>query len=142
MYRDNERIKKMDESKKELSQARFSSLGSYKALYDYERVDAVYEGAPMEVWRGRVMIEPQMDNVPGMKKKVDTGWIFFTREYDDRNDWDRLYHEIEFNEELFGIPFILVPKEKLLFAYDPPPKEGIILPSPSIQFPRTRGGKR
>jgi len=31
--------------------------------------------------------------------------------------------------EWIGQPFILVPKDKLLFAYEPAPEGGIVLPS-------------
>jgi len=105
-----------------LNDARVYSFGNYKPLYDLKCVKG-------DVWRGRPVIEPQMTKLPGFNQKAfEATWIFFVRRYDDKNDWDRLYHEIELGPEWIGQPFILVPKDKLLFAYEPAPEGGIILP--------------
>lgn len=118
-----------EKEKPKLNDARYTSLGSYRALYDIRAVDE-----EKKIWKGRPIIDFSMQKMPGVQKASETAWVFFSREYDDRNDWDRLYHEIEIDdEEILGQPFILVPKEKILFAYDPPPV-GIILPHPGICY--------
>jgi len=116
------------EAKPELSNARVYSFGAYRLLYDIQCVDEA-----KQVWRGRPVFEPQMTKLPGFNQKAfDASWIFFSRRYDSKNDWDRLYCEIEMGAEWIGQPFVLVPKEKLLFAYEPAPTGGIVLPPINI----------
>jgi len=119
-----------------LNQARMQSFGAYRAFYDIQPVDE-----EKKIWRGRPIIEASVQQkFGGTPEALQTGWVFFTREYDDRNDWDRLYHEFWFEDaRILGQPFLLVPKEKLLFGYNPPPKGGIVLPGPGI-FRGRRGG--
>jgi len=116
--------------KPKLNAARLISFGAYKMLYDIQPVD---EGR--RIWKGRPVIPAELSKMPGAPKSFKE-WVFFHRNYDDRNDWDRLYKEFEFeNEGIIGQKFIAIPKEKLLFAYDPPPS-GILLPDAGIQFGR------
>ena len=136
MSESNVESKPIEEPQEDLSLARLTSFGAYRPLYDIEAVGGMYGGKPAKVWRGRPVIEPRHDKVPGAKERMESDWIYFTREYDERNDWDLMYHEIELDSSLIGVPIILVPKEKLLFAYAPPPKGGILLPTRSIQLPK------
>jgi hypothetical protein len=121
----------MDEKKPKLNNARMYTTGSYRGVYDVKCVDE-----ERKIWKGRPIVDARIAEMPQMKGQVDTGWVFFSREYDDRNDWDRLYHEIEFEDEsILGQKFLLIPKEKMLFGYDPP-TEGIILPHPAVRIRR------
>lgn len=109
-----------------LNAARFYSIGSYRGFYDIKCVDE-----KKQIWKGRPIIEPSMQKSP-IAAKLVSSWVFFTREYDDRNDWDRLYHEHWFEDEsILGQKFLLVPKEKILFAYEPPPT-GILIIEPGV----------
>ena len=111
-----------------LNNAFIKSTGSYFILYDIQEIDydrKVYKGRPVPLMAGGGNPGPLPDNA------VEVEWIFFSREYDDRNDWDRLYHEIIFeDEELIGAPFSVVPKEKILFKYNSPTT--IILPKAQV----------
>lgn len=108
-----------------MNNARMATFGSYRAVFDVQCVD---DG--QKIWKGRPVIEERMKKI-GIPIPEDPGWIFFSREYDTRenkNDWDLLYHEFIFpDEKILGVPFMLVPKEKLLFGYNEPTKS-ILLP--------------
>ena len=114
----------------ELNNARMNTLGGYKALYDIEVVDE-----KQKLWRGTPMPEEHMKR-PGMPKPPEAVFIFFSRDYEIQtgdqkiNDWDLLYHEYEITDEsLFGVKILLVPKEKLLFGFEP---ESTIIARPRI----------
>jgi hypothetical protein len=105
----------------------------YRCIRNVEVVDE-----ENHISRG-IMILPA--NAPETVKRETHGrWIYFSTTINPDNDFDLIFPIIEWNnEDLFGVPFILVPKEKLLFAYDPPPGEGIILPEASIVKPKFQG---
>jgi len=113
-----------------LNNARMNTLGGYKALYDIEVVDE-----KQKLWRGKPMVEEKMKR-PGMPAPPEHVWIFFSRDYEIQtgdqkiNDWDLLYHEYMIDDEtLMGVSFLLVPKEKLLFGFEP---ESTIIARPRI----------
>ena len=94
------------------------TLGAYKAVYAIEEVDA-----EQKIWKGRPL--PLPINIgqgkPSMMHPPEHGWLFFSRMYHKENDWDRYYPEIEIKDtSIAGVPFLLVPKEKQLFGYEPP----------------------
>lgn len=64
-----------------------------------------------QIWKGKLVIPPGKAGAPDV--------VFFSRKYQPEiNDLDKLFVEMEMeNTDLLGIPFILVPKEKLLFGY-------------------------
>ena len=114
------------DKKPELNNARIYILANYRLIYDYHPVDEA-----RGVWKGRIVIDATQSKMPGAKQ-AESSWVFFSRHYDDNFEWDQAYPEIEMcNKDIIGQQFLLVPKEKLLFAYDPP-TEGIILPHPAI----------
>jgi len=112
-----------------LNGAALIGVGNFRPLYEIEPVDE-----ERKIWRGRPIPTANEKKHPALSgDQEDHHWIYFHRTYDDRNDWDRLYFEHEFTGlETFGVPFILIPKEKILFAYDEAPKDGILT---------VRGGK-
>lgn len=112
-----------------LNNARINSFGGYKALYKIEPIDE-----EQKIWKGKPVVEPQMArSLPSAQlMQAMRGWMIFSRRYDDRSDWDRMYPELSFDDKLIGLPFLLVPKEKLLFAYDEP--TAIELPPPGMIF--------
>jgi len=112
-----------------LNASRIFSFGTYKPLYDIQCIDE-----ERKIWKGRPIVEPLDKKVPAaMVEKMRQSWIFFHRNYDDRNDWDRFYREHEIvDESIAGQKVLLVPKEKLLFAYEPPPGAGIIIPMAGV----------
>jgi hypothetical protein len=63
-----------------------------------------------KIWRGTLVV-PQKNAAP---------IIYFSRKYQPEvNELDQIFVEIEITDpELLGVPFILVPKEKLMFGYD------------------------
>ena len=107
--------------KPKLNNARLQSFGGYFAIYDVQLVDE-----KQNIYKGRPVMGP-ISKTTLPSNIIEADWVFFIDEYDDRNDWDRLYHQLSFDDNLLGQPFVLVPKEKLLFKYSPP-TEGIVLP--------------
>lgn len=115
-----------NEPKPTLNNATLQSFGSYVAVYDIQTVDEkqkLFKGRPVP-FRSTSSPLPSQNNI--------AEWFFFTGEYDDRNDWDRLYHEYSFDESLIGQPFKMIPKEKLLFKYDAP--TFLAMPDLGIKF--------
>ena len=112
----------------EPNESRLTTFGSYKAFYDIECVDE-----KQKLWRGKPFIEDGLKR-PGMPAAPIAVWIYFSRDYDTRenkNDWDLLYHEYRVDDiELFGVALLIVPKEKLLFGYEP---ESKIIARPRIK---------
>jgi hypothetical protein len=64
-----------------------------------------------QIWKGKLVIPPSASGASDV--------VFFSRFYQPEiNDLDKLFVEIEMEAtDLIGIPFILVPKEKLMFGY-------------------------
>lgn len=76
------------------------------AFMEYEEVDA-----DQEIWRGKPV------DTAGIEHK----WVYFSRKYSPDNDMDKMLHEYEIlDESIFGVVVLLVPREKLLFMYNPP----------------------
>ncbi len=96
--------------------ARIGPLNNQIPLRDIEQVNG-------DVWRGKVI-----DNT--LKPVSELKDMFFSRSYDTNNPVDQYCKIIEFDDKLLGFPFILVPKEKCLFVFDPP--STIIRPEMSI----------
>lgn len=102
-----------------LNNARFQTFGAFVAVHDIEIVDA-----KQKIWRGKILIDTSARDKMEMKE------VYFSRNYKpDVNELDQIYVEIHFsNESILGVEFWLIPKEKLLFLYQPP-TENIILPT-------------
>jgi len=101
----------------------------YRAVYDIEEVNA-----EQKIWKGKPVPLPikQEGKRPSMLAPPGNSWTFFSRMYHDENDWDRFYPEIGFkDEDIAGVPFLLIPIEKVLFGYEPP-TDGIVLPGQAI----------
>ena len=95
-----------------------AQIGIIKRVYavtDYKLYDE-----KQHIWRGTVMPGSKQEDILGRGTE-----IFFSREYKDI-EWDHHLREWEFDNKLFGIFIILVPTEKVLFAYQP--NTNIIIP--------------
>jgi hypothetical protein len=103
------------EPKLERNNAQIIPMGGSLPVSDYECYNE-----ELKIWRGNLII-PGTDG-----NKV----IFFSRKYQPEiNDLDQIFVEIEITDpELLGVPFILVPKEKLMFGYERATTAGIIRP--------------
>ena len=119
-----------------LNNARITGTRNYKILHSIEQVEGT-------IWKGKIIQE--MTSSPVDKRNQELAatrdWIFFSREYNpEKNEWDNVYHEHEIkNEDIFGLPVLIVPSEKIFFAYQPPTEAGILIPVPgSILSKRTR----
>ncbi len=112
--------KVIDEVTQEPNNAQILMLSIYRPIYDIEVVDE-----KQNIWKG-VPVSFQ-----GMKTK--NAFVFFSRLYQPEiNDYDRIYPEIEMTDlDIIGIPFFLIPNEKLLFGYEPK-TDSIVLPEPQI----------
>lgn len=105
--------------KQELNASRVIMLGHYKAVYDIECVDkkqGIWKGIPVADMKDRKEREPL---------------VFFSRKYDTvNNDMDKILPELSFTDRrILGVDFWLIPNDKILFGYEPPPKGDIILPA-------------
>lgn len=90
----------------------------YRAVYDVEEVDE-----KQKIWKGKPVPLPLRESKgkPSFMTAPDRSLLFFSRMYHEENDWDRFYPEIEITDtEIAGVPFLLVPIEKVLFGYEPP----------------------
>lgn len=101
-----------------LNNARIACFGKV-AVYDYELVDE-----KQQIWKGKVVI----DDNSAFQGKTE---MFFSRRYDPASDMDKMLEEYEItDEELMGVKFLMVPKEKLLFIFSP--STSIVLPPRGI----------
>jgi len=105
-----------------LNNAQIKCMG-YIAFSDYELIDG-----EQQIWKGNVVFDKSASS--------DDRVMFFSRKYDRKNsDIDRMLDEYEVKDEsILGFKFLLVPKEKILFAYLPP--STII--RPNIKFPKSQ----
>lgn len=93
----------------EQNNARMRCIGGYLPVKDIEIVDA-----EQKIWKGVPMMQYGMRDEPAP-------FVFFSREYlPEVNELDKVFKEIEIKSEaIMGCKFWLIPKEKLLFAYEP-----------------------
>ena len=92
----------------ELNNARIQTLGAYVAIYNIECVDT-----KQQIYRGKRIVERE-------QRDEDWPWYYFSRAYyPDINDFDKIYKEIELPEDMFDTKVTLIPKEKLLFGFEP-----------------------
>ncbi len=93
----------------EQNNARIMMMGNYLPIKELECMDE-----EQDIWKG-VPISHS-----GMKAKP-SAYVFFSRRYEpDVNDWDTVYKEIEFTDTtILGVVWYLIPKDKILFSYEP-----------------------
>ena len=91
-----------------LNNAQIKCMGRVDIM-DYEIVDAA-----QKIWKGLVVFDA--------KNSGEDHIVYFSRRYDVvTNDIDRMLEEYEIkNTSIIGVKFLLIPREKLLFAYEPP----------------------
>ena len=103
----------------ELNNARIQTLGAYVAIYNIECVDT-----KQQIYRGKRLVEPE-------QREQAWPWLYYSGAYyPEINDFDKIYKPIELSEELFGVKVTLIPKEKLLFRYQPHSLIAIPAPKP------------
>jgi hypothetical protein len=107
-----------------LNDARIKCFGSGVPVFDVECVDAV-----QSIWRGTRILEPGTPQDAYLT-------VYFSRAYNyDKSDLDRMLYEYHFDDpSLLGVPFLVVPKEKVIFGFDPP-SETILKPPVKLQAP-------
>ena len=98
--------------------ARIKCISVYFAVHDYALIDK-----GQGIWRGNRVIEV------GTPADAFTS-IYFTRE----SRPDDVLQEYEFEStKLIGFPFLLVPKDRMLFGYDEP--SNILKPDINLSKP-------
>ncbi len=106
-------------SDKRLNNARILCF-HHMAVYDVEVTDK-----ERGISRGKILADK-------MSKQKTGTIVFFSSLYSPDNDMDKMLHHHDIvDEELCGVPFVLVPKEKILFIYEKP--STIVLPPMKIQ---------
>ena len=104
-----------------------AQLKTYGGYFPVSHVEVVDE--QQHIYKGKKVA------IKGDDKVFERDYVFFSRNYQpDINDLDKIYPELSFSNELLGVSFILVPKEKLLFEYSPSSSIAI----PSIDFSQKR----
>lgn len=95
----------MEETKPTRNNATIIPMGGTLPICDYTCFNKEHN-----IWRGTLVV-PQKNANPN---------VFFSRKYQPEiNDLDKIFVEIEITElEILGVPFLLVPKEKLMFGYE------------------------
>ena len=92
---------------KRLNNAEIACFGKV-AIYDYEVHDE-----EKDIWNGKVLPDRHSTIPPSTI-------VYFSRKYDKESDIDRMLHEQEIlDDKIIGVPFLLVPKEKVLFIHQP-----------------------
>ncbi len=92
----------------------------YIALIDIQEFDK-----KQNIWSGHIL--------PHQAKKLegagDRDILYFSRNYNPEvNDVDKVFQEVEFDETLAGIPFTLVPLNKVRIFYLPPSLIQLVTP--------------
>ena len=90
--------------------ARLKCFGSYVPLTNVVCVDT-----EQNIWKGERVVEL------GTSPDAMTT-LYFSRDYNpEENEFDRMISEKIFPDaSIIGFDFVLVPKDKMLFGYDPP----------------------
>ncbi len=83
----------------------------YIALTDIQEFDK-----EQCLWSGHILPQQQKH----LPNSSDRDVIYFSRDYNpDVNDMDKVFKEIEFDDSLAGIPFTMVPFNKVRLFYVP-----------------------
>jgi hypothetical protein len=108
-----------------LNDARIKCFGGYLPIARYRCFDE-----QRSIWVGDRIVEP---GTPADALEI----IYFSRKYEpEKSQIDALMCEYEITDEtIVGLPFLLVPKEKVLFGYDPAPK---LIKRPPVQLAKGR----
>ena len=113
---------------KQKSNARILASQALIPVHNYEVYDE-----EQQIWVGYII----PDTIQGLEMRAEGQKIYFSRKYDTKNnDVDRMICEYHFKEDesVLGFEFILIPREKYLFMFDPPS----ILAKPPILLPSNR----
>ena len=101
-----------------MNNARIKTFGGYVPVYKLEMIDA-----EQKIWKAHIipvenMLIPKGVSIDTTKK----GIVFFSRNYKPEiNELDQIYVEVHIKSaDIIGESFWLIPKEKLLFEYEPP----------------------
>lgn len=93
----------------------------YLAIIDMELYSKT-----QHLWRGKIL--PHQQKTLGNTSPRE--WIYFSRDYQpDINDADKVFIELEFDDTLAGIPFTLVPFNKVRIFYTPESTIKIVTPT-------------
>jgi len=92
-----------------MNNARIKCFGGYIPIRDIEAIDT-----KQKIWKGKRIVEI------GTPTDV-LEELFFSRDYSSDSEIDKLLCEKHIKDNsILGCEFWLIPKEKLLFGYDPP----------------------
>ena len=115
----------------QLNKARFAPMNDLWPVINWELYDK-----EQGIWRGELLpcykqaLEAMLSAKLGRKQEFEQA-LFFSRKFDPNNDIDKMVKEYLINKDLYGIPVLLVHKEKFLFTYGEP--TAIIIPPRHIQ---------
>jgi hypothetical protein len=91
----------------------FNGLVPIKDWKVFNKAKGIYVGERIE--------QPGAVPVRGQQGQDFLKTVYFSRVYNPANEIDRMLCEYEITEAtVLGFPFLLIPKEKVLFLYDPP----------------------
>ncbi len=92
-----------------LNNARIKDFGIYAAVHQIEQVMEQHN-----VFKGQVILQEN-------QRRKDSIIYFRMTQDPENNEYDRMFPIIHFtDEDILGEEFWLIPKDKLLFAYEKP----------------------
>lgn len=95
----------------EPNNAQISVDRNYFAVIDIEPYSI-----DQKIFRGKILPH----QLKYLKNKNERDYVYFSRDYNpDTNDIDKVFTEKKFDDSLAGIPFTLVPANKVLTFYTP-----------------------
>ncbi len=118
-----------------LNNARIKSFGVYAAVHNIKPVKNVLvkglqgQEETESIWRGDVILEKDHRN--------ENNTVYFSMvQQPDKNEYDLIFPILHFKDkDILGEPFYLIPKDKLLFAYE---KSSFIQKAPINFNPKRR----
>ncbi len=114
-----------------LNNARIKSFGVYAAIHDIKPVTNVEVKGKLcaDIWQGEVIKEEHHRN-------ENTTVYFSMVQNSEKNEYDLIFPILHFkNKDILGEAFYLIPKDKLLFAYE---KSSFIKKAPINFNPKRR----
>ncbi len=97
-----------------LNNARMKSFGVYAAVHNIKPVNNVdVRGKEtQDIWQGEIILEEH--------HRSENNIVYFTMvQNPEKNEYDLIFPILHFrNKDILGEAFYLIPKDKLLFAYE------------------------
>jgi hypothetical protein len=107
-------------------------LGNISEVIGFKLFEGTDNQPVLKIFRGEVVAAPF-----DLQKTLTEGqFVYFRSDFDIKNELEQMYPFLECNnKDVAGAPFVMVPKDKLLFILLES-KHGIIIPKMSVSGPK------